>query len=220
MDNKTTMSAPPARHLPVILIADASGSMIEDGKIEALNRAVPEMIRALAEDADAPAEIRVGVITFGGEAAGVHLPLTPVSVASWAPIEASGRTPLGLALDLTTEWLNDKQQIPGNAYHPTIVLLSDGQPTDEWRAPLKALLASPRGTKAVRLAVAIGPDADHSVLREFVTDPATGVLRVEQARQIHAFFRWLTMTVVTRTRTPTLLGAPLAIPTDFDDSDF
>src|SRR5689334_3507688 len=39
-----------ARPLPVILLADVSGSMKEDGKIDALNEAVANMIGAFAEE--------------------------------------------------------------------------------------------------------------------------------------------------------------------------
>src|SRR4051812_9067631 len=41
-----------ARPLPVIVVADVSGSMGTDGKIEALNAAVAEMLSAFAEEED------------------------------------------------------------------------------------------------------------------------------------------------------------------------
>ncbi|NCC35980.1 MAG: tellurite resistance protein TerY, partial [Chloroflexia bacterium] len=61
-----TISA--ARPLPVILLADVSGSMAADGKIDALNVAVTEMIAAFAQEDSAQAEIHVAVIAFGAEA--------------------------------------------------------------------------------------------------------------------------------------------------------
>src|SRR5689334_8726549 len=65
-----------ARPLPVILMADVSGSMSADGKIDALNAAVAEMLAAFAEEDDGRAEIHVAVVTFGGEAS-LHTPLQP-----------------------------------------------------------------------------------------------------------------------------------------------
>ncbi|MFQ1766520.1 vWA domain-containing protein [Aeromonas veronii] len=63
------------RPLPVILLCDTSGSMSVDGKIEALNEAVKQMITTFAEESRIRAEIQVGLITFG-QSVNEHLPLT------------------------------------------------------------------------------------------------------------------------------------------------
>ena len=78
-----------ARPLPVILLADVSGSMAADGKIDALNGAVAEMQAALAEEEDERAEIHLAVVTFGGTAT-FHVPLTPANDVRWTPIRADG----------------------------------------------------------------------------------------------------------------------------------
>ena len=54
-----------ARPLPVIVLADISGSMLEHGKIQSLNLAVREMLEAFRDEDDLRAEIHVAVITFG-----------------------------------------------------------------------------------------------------------------------------------------------------------
>jgi uncharacterized protein YegL len=46
------------------------------------------------------------------------------------------------------------------ALPPVLVLISDGQPTDDFAGGLKALLDLPWSKKAVRIAIAIGEDAD------------------------------------------------------------
>ena len=51
------------RPLPVILLCDTSGSMSVDGKIEALNEAVRQMINTFAQESRIRAEIQVGLIT-------------------------------------------------------------------------------------------------------------------------------------------------------------
>lgn len=220
MPDPTQFSVAERRALPVILLADTSGSMEADSKIEALNRAVAEMLDALVSDADAPAQIQVAVIAFGGTVATVHLPLQPVEEVRWSPMAARGKTPLGLALQQLGVLLGDESQIPRNAYYPTLVLLSDGQPTDEWRTPLSQLLDSDRGRKTVRLSVGIGADADAAVLRAFASDPVNGVLRADQARQIHTFFRWLTATIASRTRAASPNRAPFLAPPSLDDIEF
>jgi DNA repair protein RadC len=50
-----------------------------------------------------------------------------------------------------------------------LVLISDGQPTDNFDVGLKALMESPWGRTAVRIAIAIGEDADHDILQRFTS---------------------------------------------------
>jgi uncharacterized protein YegL len=149
-----------ARPLPVIVLADISGSMGSDGKIQALNHAVHEMLEAFQDEADLRAEIHVSVITFGGQAK-THLTLGPARNAKWTDLGASGGTPMGAAIELARQMVEDRNVVSSRSYRPTVVLVSDGQPTDVWQQPLEAFLASERGGKAFRMALAIGADADH-----------------------------------------------------------
>lgn len=204
-----------ARPLPVILMADVSGSMAADGKITALNSAVAEMLAAFAEEDDAQAEIHMAVVTFGGTAA-LHLPLTPASEVRWAPMQADGMTPLGAALDIVTDLIEDRERVPSRAYRPTVVLVSDGLPNDEWRGPLARFHQSERAAKAQRFALGIGADADHDMLRTFLGDPESRVFEAHEAREVRKFFRWVTMSVTARSRS----GQPnLAVDVDPPDSD-
>ncbi len=201
-----------ARPLPVILLADVSGSMGVDGKIQALNHAVHEMIEAFQDESDLRAEIHVAVITFGGKAR-IHLPLGPSRDASWTELGASGGTPMGAAFDIARELVEDRAVIPSRAYRPTIVLVSDGQPTDSWQQPLEALLGSERGGKAFRMALAIGADADHDVLQAFLADPEARVFRADEARHIRQFFQLVTMSVSSRSRSANPNSTP-SLPDD------
>lgn len=109
-----------ARPLPVVLLADISGSMVEYGKIDALNTAVAEMLASFGEEDDARARIHVAVITFGEEAR-LHQPFAPAVELRWRPMAARGTTPLGAALTLATTLIEDRGQIPSRAYRPTII---------------------------------------------------------------------------------------------------
>jgi len=62
---KFAVAAP--RPLPVIVLADTSGSMGADGKIAALNAAMKEMIATFGKESRLRAEIQVGLITFGAQ---------------------------------------------------------------------------------------------------------------------------------------------------------
>ncbi len=81
--------------------------------------------------------------------------------------------------------------------------------SDEWEEPLARLHSSPRASKAERFALAIGDDADCEMLQRFLGSPEARVFRAHEARQIKQFFRWVTMTVTTRSRSinPNLLAA-------------
>lgn len=205
-----------ARPLPVVLLADISGSMAADGKIDALNAAVAEMLAAFAEEEDGRAEIHVAVITFGGEAS-LHVALKPASEVQWTPMRANGRTPLGAALDIVTNLIEDRDKVPARAYRPTIVLVSDGLPNDEWRGPLTRLLGSERAKKAQRFALGIGADADHDVLRAFLDNPEGRVFQAHEAREIRKFFRWVTMSVTSRSRSAQPNQAVEIDPLSLDD---
>lgn len=220
MGNLRDFATPLARPLPVIILADVSGSMSANGKIEAMNGAVAEMIAAFAEEDDARAEIHVCVITFGGEGAKTHKALKPARDTRWEPMVASKRTPMGQALELARVLLEDRDAIPSRAYRPTVVLVSDGVPTDEWRAPLAALLGSERASKAVRFAMAIGSDADEEVLLAFLGTEDGRLFRAHEARSIRKFFRWVTMSVALRSRSASPNSVVLTEPSDLDEYDF
>lgn len=203
-----------ARPLPVILLADVSGSMGVDGKIQALNHAVREMMEAFQDESDLRAEIHVSVITFGGEAK-THVPLSKASNAAWSDLAARGGTPMGAAFDLAREMIEDRSIVSSRAYRPTIVLVSDGQPTPPGseQEPLRKLLDSERGGKAFRMALAIGADADHNVLQAFLADPEARVYQADEARQIRQFFQLVTMSVSSRSRSANPNSAP-TLPDD------
>lgn len=193
-----------ARPLPIIVLADTSGSMSVDGKIEALNKGLKDMIQSFAGESRLRAEIQVSVITFGGNQAAVILPLTPAhQLTGFTPLTAEGMTPLGGALTLLSDMIEDKDSIPSRAYRPVVVLVSDGYPNDEWQAPFQRLVKGERSAKATRFAMAIGADADEDMLSAFANDPEAPLFRAENAADIHRFFRAVTMSVSARSQSAT-----------------
>ena len=184
-----------ARPLPIIVLADTSGSMEGADKIGALNAALKEMIDSLAKESRLRADICVGIVAFG-EAVTQHLPLTSAQTIPTLPdLKADGATPMGDAFTLVHSWLEDKNLIPSRAYRPVIILISDGQPTDAWEEPFKQLCASDRAQKATRLAMAIGADADEAMLKQFINDKEAPLFYAHNARDIHRFFKAVTMSV-------------------------
>lgn len=217
-------AAPEPRPLPVIVLADTSGSMSINSKIEALNEALKTMILSFGKESRLRAEIQVGLITFGGDVARQHVPLVAAHrIDGVEALTAQGRTPMGSAFDMARQWLEDKDLVPSRAYRPVLVLVSDGAPTDDWQAPLEALKASERGQKATRFAMAIGADADRAMLRQFANDREAPVFEADGARDIVKFFRAVTMSVVARstsgspnTAQPFNVDAPVEDDLDLD----
>ena len=209
-------TAAAARPLPVILLADVSGSMAAEGKIAALNQSVREMLSAFSSSDDLRAEIHVAIITFGGEAR-VHTPLQPASAVKWTDMAPDGGTPMGQAMTLAADLVEDRDKIPGRAYRPTVVLISDGQPTDSWEAGLDRIAKQGRAQKADRMALAIGGDADIEMMRRFLADEKKQVFVAADARRIKDFFQFVTMSVTTRSRSANPNDVPqMQNPFDLD----
>lgn len=187
-----------ARPLPVLLVLDVSGSMSVDGKIDTLNKAVEEMIQEFTKQEDHQAEIHVGIVTFGGQTR-IHQDIIPASDITWTPMGASGQTPFGAAIDATRELIENEEVIPSRAYRPTVVVVTDGQPTDDgyWETALQNFLNSHRASKAFRYAMGIG-DYDRSVLEKFLQGTEMPVFEASDSAKITKFFHFVTMSVSTR----------------------
>lgn len=190
-----------ARPLPIIILADTSGSMGSEGKIDNLNQAIHEMLDTFADTDDLRAEIHVAIITFGGTV-DIHTDFMPATEAKlqWHEMSANGGTPMGEAMELAAKVIEDKNIITGRAYRPTVILVSDGQPTDSWQTGLDQLTKQGRAQKADRMALAIGADADVGMLQRFLGSSENKVFKADDARRIKDFFGFVTMSVTTRTR--------------------
>src|SRR5262249_50332585 len=97
-----------ARPLHFIWIADCSGSMGYEGKIQALNNAIREVIphmRRVAEE-NPNASVLVRVLRFSTGAAWHLGTPTPVSQFQWNDLVSDGVTDLGQALHLLAEQMH------------------------------------------------------------------------------------------------------------------
>ncbi|MFM7286832.1 MAG: vWA domain-containing protein [Cyanobium sp.] len=159
------------RPLHFIYICDCSGSMQARGKIQALNQAIRQSLPGMAGVArDNPeARLLVRVLTFADQASWHLADPTPVEELEhrWSDLQAGGLTAMGQAMELLAAAL-DPAVMDQRALPPVLVLISDGQPTDDFEAGLARLLRQPWAQKAVRLAIAVGHDADQEVLQQFI----------------------------------------------------
>ena len=185
-----------SRILDFIWIADCSGSM--DGeKIQTLNYAIRQTIPDMQKEADANpnASVMVRALKFS-DGAQWHIPTaTPVDQFNWTDLTAGGVTSMGMALEMVATELRsfptDTKRLP-----PVLVLLTDGQPTDEFKKGLDELMDTPWGKKAVRIAIAIGKDADIAVLEQF-TGNRELVLEAKNPQLLIQFIKWASTVVKT-----------------------
>ena len=219
MDSLNDFLIQKPRPLPVIIAIDRSGSMAENGKIDALNIALKDFIDSIKEEDSNKAEIYLAVYSFGGDNASCDVPFTPISQVNTLSYQAQGRTPMGGAFRMLKTLIEDKELIPSRSYKPTLILLTDGMPTDEWQIPLEELINEGRSSKAFRVAMAIGDDADRNMLSKFVST-SEYLISGENARDIRKFFRFVTMSVTQRLKSQTPdLQQVLQMPED-DTLDF
>ena len=185
-----------SRVLDFIWIADCSGSMNGE-KIQTLNYAIRQTIPDMRKEAnDNPnARLMVRAIKFS-DGASWHIPTaTPIDDFNWVDLTAEGVTALGMALGMIASELNalpaDTKRLP-----PVLVLLTDGQPTDDYKNGLHELDMTPWGKKAVRIAIAIGKDADLAVLEHFTGNKEL-VLEARNPHMLIKFIKWASTVVKT-----------------------
>ena len=178
-----------SRPLHFFWVVDCSGSMFGE-KMGTVNNAIQETVPEMQEAAEGNpnAQLLVRTLKFSSGATWVNPFPVKVEDFVWEDLIAIGVTDMGKAFDL----LANELTIPpmsDRALPPVIVLLSDGRPTDNYKASLKQLLSLPWGKKAVRIAISIGQDADNDVLTEFTGSPDL-VLQANNATTLTKMIKW------------------------------
>lgn len=201
------------RPLHFIWLVDCSGSMAIDGKIQAVNNAIREAIPHMQSVADdnPNAEVLVRALRFSSGAQWHIAQPTSVATFRWMDLSAEGVTDMGKAFMMVAEQL----RIPpmtDRALPPVLVMLSDGQPSDDYLGGLETLMHEPWGKKAVRIAVAIGGDADHDVLQKFIGNPEMPVLQANNPEALVRRIRWVSTAVLQSASAPASQPADAASP--------
>ena len=128
-------------------------------------------------------------IRFGtGASWHVGTPTDPDELA-WTNLTTDGYTDLGAGLSLLSSVLT-VPPMEERALAPAMVLVSDGMPTDDYQIELDALMALPWGARSVRMAVAIGHDADYETLTRFIGNSALEPITAANPEQLVLALRW------------------------------
>lgn len=183
------------RRLPIYVLLDCSESMIGTG-ISGVQTGIETMVRTLQRNPHALETAYLSFITFDSRAE-LKSPLQPVEEVQVPKLKVRPGTAFGSALLLLAERILQevRRNQPGTKgdFRPIVVLITDGQPSDDWRAPLKEL----HKTASIGnfYAIGAGDDIDFSGLKE-VTDI---VLNLQQTDE-HGWaklFVWISDTLST-----------------------
>ena len=195
-----------SRPLHFFWIVDCSGSMSGE-KIETVNHAIqstiPEMVDAAKNNPNA--QLLVRTLKFSTGASWVTTSPVNVEDFAWDDLSANGVTDLGKAFELLAAQLTIPP-MTDRALPPVLVLLSDGQPTDNYKSALDKLVHLPWGKKAVKIAISIGQDADDTVLQEF-TGNRELVLQANNPQALVKMIKWASTAA-------SLVSAPASRPVD------
>lgn len=184
----------PRKIMTLFYVVDTSGSMAGD-KIGSVNSAMEEAITVDLPDistANDDAEIRVAIMQFSSGCSWITPSSGPIGIGDviWNDLHTNGLTDLGAACIELDKKLsrNEFLESQTGAYAPVILLFSDGGPTDNWEKGLEQLKKNNWFKHAIKIAIAIGEDADKSVLATFTGTPES-VIAVNDKHTLKALIR-------------------------------
>lgn len=181
---------------PLVLVLDCSGSMQDDNKIGLLNDGLKTLATELKNDPIAARCGRVLVISFGGDN-DIELMGDWTDAMDFEPPElrAGGLTPMGAAMRCALDEIESQKsqmRTAGVSYkRPIVMLLSDGEPTDEWQQVAADCKAAETAHKVNVMAIGIGNEANRSILGAFSNKGALNL----QGLKFKELFIWLSRSI-------------------------
>jgi len=189
---------------PLVLVLDCSGSMLDDNKIGLLNDGLKTLEKELKADPIAARCGRVLVISFGGDN-DVELMGDWTDAMDFTPpdLKAGGMTPMGAAMRCALDEIeSQKSQMrsAGVSYkRPIIMLLSDGEPTDDWQQVAADCKSAEAQHKVNVMAIGIGDQANRDILGAFSNKGALNM----KGLKFKELFIWLSRSIQAVSRAAT-----------------
>ncbi len=189
---------------PLVLVLDCSGSMSENNKINLLNEGLKTLATELKDDPITARCGRILVIAFGGDN-NVEIMGDWTDAMDFTPPElvAGGMTPIGAAMKCALDEIeSQKTQMKGAGVpykRPIVMLLSDGEPTDDWQNVAVDCKNAESMRKVNIMSIGIGAQANRDVLGQFSNK---GALNLDGLK-FKELFVWLSRSIQAVSRAPT-----------------
>ncbi|MCL2187066.1 MAG: VWA domain-containing protein [Treponema sp.] len=182
------------RQMVLFFLVDTSGSM-EGTKMGAVNTAIREVLPELKGIGGSDVDLKIACLKFSTGCSWMHPSPVPVDNFQWNNLSADGFTDFGAACkELSEKMSKDKfLSAPSASVAPAIFLMSDGEPTDTYKNGLDALQRNNWFKYAIKVAVAIGDDANANVLQEF-TGNSEAVIKVHTPEALKKLIRFVSIT--------------------------
>jgi uncharacterized protein YegL len=198
----------PEPRCPCVLLLDVSGSM-SGQPIAELNAGLVTFKDELAADALAMKRVEVAIVTFGPTK--VELPFTSATNFYPPNLSSQGDTPMGSAivqaLELVRDRKNEYRQNGISYYRPWVFLITDGGPTDAWKAAADAVREGEASKQFAFFAIGV-KGANMDVLQQIsVREPLS--LDALKFRQL---FSWLSSSLRSVSRSTPGTEVPLEPP--------
>lgn len=207
----------------VFFICDTSDSMNDDGKIAELNNCLRESVPHMKklEEENPGVDVRINVMAFNTKASWIVQNI-PIKDFVWNDLKAQsrGETNMGEAFSLLGVEMRSAA-MPQRGFPPLAVVISDGQATDSYRAGLDEYLQSNWGAKSIRYAIAIGKDADQSVLQKFINHSEVKPIQANNPEQLAKAIRFVSTVALKKASEPsseTLITPEPSVVSEINDS--
>lgn len=191
----------PSQRTPCMLVVDASGSMDEivaatgRKRIEELNDGLAILQQELMADDTASQRVQLAIVCVGGPAGEADLLMDWTDAYQFqAPrLFAGGQTPLGQGMRLALQYVEQQKrqlQVNGIGYtRPWIMVISDGEPTDDpgvWQSVTQECRAAEAAKRCVIYPIGVA-DANMNAMQQLSSTPA---LKLSEAK-FREYFQWL-----------------------------
>lgn len=182
------------RQLVLFFIVDTSGSMM-GSKITKVNEAIRGVLPELKDAGGSDIDLKVACLKFSSGCEWMYP--TPIASESfqWQELQADGVTDMGMAFEELNSKLSKNAFLtaPSGSVAPVLFLMSDGEPTDDYVSGLNKLKNNNWYKYAIKVALAVGDDANKDVLKDF-TGKIEAVITVHNPEALKKWIRAVSVT--------------------------
>lgn len=167
-DDPLSATAISKKSLVIFFLIDTSGSM-RGKKIGELNTVMEELIPEIRRVGEADTDVKIAVLTFGTKVKWLYPNPISIEEFEWSRLQADGVTSMGAAFtELSLRMSrNTFLNSPSLSFAPVMFLMTDGYPSDDYKAGLKTLASNSWYKFGLKAALGIGQEANDDMLAEF-----------------------------------------------------